>query len=221
MTTAWPYVYHCRSMTVGWLAGKVLWSTDVIHHCCILTVLWDTKHIKLSLIIWVDAGELVRCVFNAKYCFSSACTISFYNLVICDFVLPPNTQKIWNESLTKPFCVVASSHMCHSHGPGGKCRCRERNPMMWPKIRLVGASLRAVTQGRPPSLCEMPLLTAHVDSLCPLTKRWYFSFLLTLSPPLSCHVTHTLAQLQDCCTSVSREKASSSQSAPFLAVISG
>lgn len=67
----------------------------MICHSCILTVLWDTKHIKQSLIIWADAGKLVSCVFNAKYCFSSACTISFYNLVICDFVLPPDTQKIW------------------------------------------------------------------------------------------------------------------------------
>lgn len=64
-------------------------------------------------------------------------------------------------------------------------------------------------------LCEMPLLTAHVGSPHPLTKQWYFPFLLTHFPPLSCHVTHTLAQLKDCCRSVRRDKASSSQSAFF------
>lgn len=134
-------------MTIGCLAGKVLCSTDVICHSCILTVLWDKKHIKQSLIIWVDAGKLVSCVFNAKYCFSSACTISFYNLVICDFVLLSDTRKIWDVSLMKPVCVIASSHMCHSHGPRGRCRCRD--PMVWLKIWLVHPSLRAVTQGSP------------------------------------------------------------------------
>lgn len=54
----------------------------------ILTVLWDTKHIKQSLIkqsliIWVDAAKQVSCVFNAKGCLSSACTMCFYNLIIC------------------------------------------------------------------------------------------------------------------------------------------
>lgn len=65
-----------------WLGSTLFWN-DVIHHSCILTVLWDTKHIKKSLIIWVDATKLVSCVFNAKCCLSSDCTISFYNLIIC------------------------------------------------------------------------------------------------------------------------------------------
>lgn len=135
-------------MSVGCSAGKVLYCTDVIHQPCISTVLWDTKHIKQFLIIWVDVGKLVSCVFNAKYCLSSACTISFYHLVICDFALLPDTE-ICDESLMKPFCVIASSHACQRHGAEGKCRRRECNTMIGPKIWLVYHPLRAVTLRSP------------------------------------------------------------------------
>lgn len=50
-----------------------------------------------------------------------------------------------------------------------------------------------------------------MDSPCSFTKQWCFPFQLTPFPPLSCHVTHTLAQLQVCCRSIRKDQASSSQ----------
>lgn len=34
-------------------------------------------------------------------------------------------QKIWKESLMKPFFVIASSHVYHNHRWGGRCKCME------------------------------------------------------------------------------------------------
>lgn len=127
MTTLWLYHGDKEIDAYLVLTYKVLCSTDVSHHSCILTVLWDTKHIKQSLIIWVGAGILVSCVFNSKYYFSSTCTTSFCNLVICNSILPPDMQKSIDKSLMKFFCFIASSRKCHSHGEGGRCKCR-----VWP-----------------------------------------------------------------------------------------
>lgn len=72
------------------------------------------------------------------------------------FALLPDTQKICDESLMRPFWVLAPSHMCHSHGPEGRCRACGR--VIRPRIQLLSPSLRAVTRGSPlihlPKTCD-------------------------------------------------------------------
>lgn len=137
-----------------WLAKYSVLRMSFLYLNCT----WRYKHIKLSLIIQVGAGKLVSCVFNAKYCLSSACTISFYSLLVCDFALLPDTQKIRGESFMKPFWFVTSSHVCHSHVPGG--RCREYNPMIWPNDTVSISLTQSCGKGKS---TDTPSRKKHVN----------------------------------------------------------
>lgn len=55
------------------------------------------------------------------------------------FALLLDMQKIWDESLMRSFCVLASPHMCPSHGPGG--RCRVCSPVISPRIQDITCCL--------------------------------------------------------------------------------